>query len=110
MENDDPQDVIYTLAAPYMVDANGEVCRDVRFEVEPGKNIHESVVKVIADQTWLNASDRAYPVVIDRWQRPAVRNRAFSIPMWRPADLMFVILPWEPYILVRVQRMVSAML
>ena len=65
VENDDPQDVIYTLAAPYMVDANGEESRDVRFEVEPGKNIHESVVKVIADQTWLNASDRAYPVVID---------------------------------------------
>ena len=65
VENDEPQDVIYTLAAPYMMDANGEISRDVRFEVEPGKNIHESVVKVIADQTWLNASDRAYPVVID---------------------------------------------
>ena len=65
VENAAPQDVIYTLAAPYMVDANGEISRDVRFEVEPGKNIHESVVRVIADQEWLNASERAYPVVID---------------------------------------------
>lgn len=65
VENAEPQDVIYTLAAPYMVDANGKISRDVRFEVEPGKNIHESVVKVVADQAWLTASDRAYPVVID---------------------------------------------
>ena len=67
IENAEPQDVIYTLAAPYMVDANGEISRDVRFEVEPGKNIHESVVRIIADQAWLNASNRAYPVIIDPW-------------------------------------------
>ena len=65
VENAEPQEAIYTFQAPYMMDANGEVSQEVRFEVEPGKNIHESTVRIVADRGWLTAPGRAYPVVID---------------------------------------------
>ncbi|MEQ2441176.1 RICIN domain-containing protein, partial [Solibaculum intestinale] len=65
VENAEPQEVIYTFQAPYMMDANGEICKDVHFAVTTGSNIHESTIQVVADQGWLNAPERAYPVVID---------------------------------------------
>ncbi|MBJ7329700.1 MAG: DNRLRE domain-containing protein [Solirubrobacteraceae bacterium] len=53
----------FTLAAPWMKDAGGEVSQAVRYELTeaPGG----WTVQVVADRTWLDSPDRRFPVVID---------------------------------------------
>ena len=54
---------VFTLTAPEMSDASGEVSLDVKLSLskEKGKNI----VTVTANKEWLLAEERAYPVRID---------------------------------------------
>lgn len=52
------------IPAPFMTDANGEVSEDVGFEVEDSAEDGFRFV-VIADSDWMNAPERAFPVVID---------------------------------------------
>ena len=54
-----PKEVIFTLEAPYMYDAAGETSVAVEMALVEG------VLTVTADAAWLNAKDRAFPVVID---------------------------------------------
>ncbi len=57
-------EVVYTISAPYMTDSNGEKSEAVTLTVEKNKNGKLRLV-VGADESWLRAEDRAYPVVVD---------------------------------------------
>lgn len=55
---------VYTIPAPYMYDAEGEISYDVSYELEElEKGIYSLIVS--ADETWINDSERVFPVVID---------------------------------------------
>jgi len=54
-----PEDVLFTLGAPYMYDANGMESRNVKMTLENG------ILTVSADAAWVNDKERAFPVVID---------------------------------------------
>ena len=54
----------YEIPSPYMYDANGEISRDVHYTLsETAKGTY--IITVTADEEWLSAEARAYPVVID---------------------------------------------
>ena len=59
----DETDPLFTLVAPEMSDASGEVSLDVKLALskEKGKNI----VTITANKEWLESPERAYPVRID---------------------------------------------
>ncbi len=59
-ENDNP---IYIIPAPYMYDANNILSFDVEYTLEADGNGY--ILTVSADDAWMNAEDRAYPVAID---------------------------------------------
>lgn len=59
----DGNDVIFTMPAPYMYDANGTVSYDVSYSVSSVRGGIE--LSVTADETWLASDERAYPVTID---------------------------------------------
>ena len=52
-----------TLSAPMMTDADANICEDVELTLTEEKG--EYIVTVTANQEWLEAADRAYPVKID---------------------------------------------
>ncbi len=55
---------VYTIPAPYMYDAEGEVSYDVSYELEElEKGLYSLTVS--ADEMWINDSERVFPVVID---------------------------------------------
>lgn len=55
--------VMFVIAAPYMYDANGEESYNVEMSLtENGDNY---LLTLVADETWLNNSEREFPVVID---------------------------------------------
>ena len=63
------QEAVFTLDAPYMYDANGAESYDIELSIK--ENGDEYVVTVEADSTWLNNSERKFPVVIDpTWSAP----------------------------------------
>ena len=63
------EEAVFTLDAPYMYDANGAESYDIEPSIK--ENGDEYVVTVEADSTWLNNSEREFPVVIDpTWSAP----------------------------------------
>ena len=55
---------VYAIPAPYMYDANGEISKDVSYKLSSlGEG--EYTLTVTADKTWINDSERAFPVTID---------------------------------------------
>lgn len=56
--------VVYTLSAPYMKDAKGEVSEALELKIL-SNNKGKLSVKLIADKTWLKDKSRAYPVTVD---------------------------------------------
>ena len=54
---------IFYIPAPFMYDANGEESYDVEYKIE-AKN-KKYILTLVADRTWLDDTDRAYPVTID---------------------------------------------
>ena len=77
----------FVIPAPYMFDAAGEMSEAVHYELEAGKNGKTYTLSVVADEDWINAEGRQFPVTID----PAVklersytnihdRNVAFGTP------------------------------
>jgi len=58
------KDTEYIIPAPYMYDANGTYSYDVSYTLEQVKDEIYFLV-VSADSEWINAEDRAFPVVID---------------------------------------------
>ncbi len=57
-------EIIYTLSAPFMEDANGEVNEDVALTLKNVKN-NSFVVATSLNKGWLNDGDRKYPVTVD---------------------------------------------
>lgn len=64
---------IFTISAPYMIDANDEISEDVELSIISQS---EGTLRVglSADREWLKAEDRAYPVKIDPYVMEAVRS------------------------------------
>lgn len=58
------KEIVFTIPAPVMTDANNAVSYDIDVKVE---NADKSVLTLIytPSKDWLNGNDRAYPVVID---------------------------------------------
>lgn len=57
-------DEVFFIPAPFMQDANGAISTGVFYEVK--KTVSgELQMTVIADSEWMNAQERAFPVVID---------------------------------------------
>ena len=59
----DDEELIFTMPAPYMYDANGEVSYDVQYSVSSVSS--GILLTVTADDEWLDSEDRAFPVTID---------------------------------------------
>ena len=59
-ETDTP---IYIIPAPYMYDANNILSYDVEYTLEMDEDGY--ILTVSADEVWMNAEDRAFPVAID---------------------------------------------
>ncbi len=57
-------DVKYTIPAPYMYDAEGERSYAAEYELASVK-AGLYLIKLTADNTWINAEGRAFPVTID---------------------------------------------
>ena len=54
------------IRAPYMMDAAGSICDGLRLEIEEEENKSQRIaVRLTADETWLLADERAYPVTVD---------------------------------------------
>ena len=69
VESEASGEAVFTLDAPYMYDANGAESYDIELSIK--ENGDEYVVTVEADSTWLNNSEREFPVVIDpTWSAP----------------------------------------
>ena len=59
----DGEDIVFSMPAPYMYDANGEMSFDVEYSL---KTENEKVILTItADNEWINAEEREFPVTID---------------------------------------------
>lgn len=58
------QKVEFTIPAPFMYDANGESSDDVYYELEPSED-GKFTFAVVANEEWVNAADRVFPVTID---------------------------------------------
>ena len=58
------QKIEFTIPSPYMYDANGVASDDVYYELEPSKE-GKFTFAVIANEEWINAADRVFPVTID---------------------------------------------
>ena len=56
--------VEFLIPAPFMFDANGEYSDAVYYEISP-KNENLLNIKIVADTTWIDAQERAFPVVVD---------------------------------------------
>lgn len=60
---DEDGNTMYTVGVPFMYDDNYEVCYDVAVTVEQTDSVCR--ITYSPDWDWLNADDRAYPVVLD---------------------------------------------
>lgn len=60
---DENDEVIFTIATPYMFDAAGAESFDISVEVE--QNEENCTITFTPDAAWLNASERVYPITID---------------------------------------------
>ena len=57
-------EIVYTISAPYMIDSNSEKSEAVTLDVDKNKN-GKLCVNIVADSSWLQAEERAYPVTVD---------------------------------------------
>ena len=55
--------VIYTIPAPYMIDANNEYSYDAAYSLTGDNGGY--ILTVTADADWMNTNDRAFPVLLD---------------------------------------------
>ena len=86
-------EVVYTISAPYMTDANGEKSEAVTLTVEKNKNGKLRLV-ISADENWLRAEDRAYPVVVDPIVETEREKESIdAVMIAEPAELPAVITP-----------------
>lgn len=64
LADDESGETKYHLPAPFMYDANGERSENVHYTLTESAN-DTYILTVIADSTWINDSDRAFPVIVD---------------------------------------------
>ena len=64
VKDNETDEIKYVIPAPYMYDANGTYSYDVSYTLEQVKD-EIYLLLVSADSEWINAEDRAFPVVID---------------------------------------------
>ena len=62
---------VFCIPAPYMIDASGAVSADASYEL--AETDGGCAVRVTASKEWMNAEERAYPVVID----PTLKVKAY---------------------------------
>ena len=62
-------EIVYEIPAPYMYDSNGVISYDVQYELDRLDN-GEYELKIVANEQWINAEERVFPVVID----PTIRT------------------------------------
>ena len=55
---------VFTIASPYMYDANGRESTSVKYTLER-LNEYEWLITVVADSEWINDSETVFPVCID---------------------------------------------
>lgn len=55
---------VFTIASPYMYDANGRESTSVKYTLER-LNECEWLITVVADENWINSEETAFPVCID---------------------------------------------
>ena len=58
------KETIFTIPMPYMFDADGKKSGEVTYELERLSG-NKFIFSVIADENWINAEGRAFPVTID---------------------------------------------
>lgn len=64
LADEESEETVYVIMAPYMIDATGAYSMDVYYELTEIKN-GSYLLTVTADKDWLASSERAYPVTID---------------------------------------------
>lgn len=64
VKDNETNEIKYIIPAPYMYDANGNYSYDVSYTLEQVKD-EIYLLAVTADSEWINAEDRAFPVVVD---------------------------------------------
>ena len=74
---DDADEVQYTIPAPYMWDAENGYSDAVFYELEETND--GWILTVCADENWLEAEDRAYPVTIDPSYNIPVANLDYAV-------------------------------
>lgn len=62
--NDEEENTVFVINAPYMEDANGKCSDGVTLKIAKS-NGNKTVITTTLDEQWLNDSDRAYPVTVD---------------------------------------------
>lgn len=70
-------EVVYTISAPVMSDADGSVSDALTLAIAEQKN-QKLTVRLTADETWLCAEGRDYPVIID----PTLESADFTDMQW----------------------------
>lgn len=61
----DGEETIYILPAPFMYDADGRYSEAVEYTLTPSNGNGKYTLTVTADESWLNAEKRTFPVTID---------------------------------------------
>ncbi|MBQ7846675.1 MAG: hypothetical protein IJ344_00175, partial [Clostridia bacterium] len=61
--SDEKGTALYTVGAPYMYDADGSACPAISVTVQKKGNKYE--VSYLPDASWLNSSERVYPLTFD---------------------------------------------
>jgi hypothetical protein len=67
------KEVIFDIPAPYMIDGAGNEGYDVTYELSRQRN-GKYLFSIVADETWINAEGRVFPVTID----PAIEVNEFE--------------------------------
>ena len=55
--------IIYTIPAPYMIDANKEYSTNASYSLSGSDGTF--ILTVTADEEWINAPERVFPVLLD---------------------------------------------
>ena len=80
----DSGEPVYKIPAPYMYDANGVYSEAVEYTLEQNSKWNYTFT-VTADTEWINADDRAFPVIVD----PAINVNKASIVEDTSIESMF---------------------
>lgn len=61
--SDSTEEIVFVIPKGYMFDANGEYCENVDYDLTEKASGYE--LQVIADEEWINAKERVFPITID---------------------------------------------